>query len=122
MMIYIREAHPIEGWWFGKGLARKMIKFYSPETSVETSDPKTDDERQLVARQCEHTLKYGIRTYVDTIDDKVSKAYAARPTRMYLVGDDGWVVYRSGLGPFGFKPKEFKNAIKEYLETKQNKQ
>ncbi|MBW1847258.1 MAG: hypothetical protein JRJ27_08995 [Deltaproteobacteria bacterium] len=117
IMVYIREAHPVEGWWFGKGLTRRMIKFYSPKTSVETYDPKTDVERQKVARQCENTLKYGIRTCVDTIDDKVSKAYAARPTRIYLVGIDGKVVYRGGLGPFGFKPNDFKKAIKDYLGT-----
>lgn len=116
-MVYIREAHPVEGWWFGKGFTRRIIKLYSPKTSIETYDAKTDEERQKVARQCENTLKYGIRTYVDTIDDKVSKAYAARPTRIYLVGIDGKVVYRGGLGPIGFKPNNFKKAIEYYLET-----
>lgn len=116
-MVYIREAHPIDGWWFGKGFVRRIVKLYSAKTSVETYDPKTYEERQKVARQCENTLKYGIRTYVDTIDDKVSTAYAAKPTRIYLVGIDGKVVYRGGPGPFGFKPGEFKKAIEDYLET-----
>jgi hypothetical protein len=49
------------------------------------------------------------------MDDRVSEAYAAKPTRLYLVGEDGRVVYAGGLGPWGFKPRELEQAIKEYL-------
>ena len=49
------------------------------------------------------------------MDDVVSKAYAAKPTRLYLIGLDGRVVYAGGLGPFGFRPEEFGEAIVEYL-------
>jgi hypothetical protein len=37
------------------------------------------------------------------------------PTRLYLVGKDGLVAYAGGLGPFGFKPAELKEAIDAYL-------
>jgi len=49
------------------------------------------------------------------MDDTVNKAYAAMPTRLYLVGMDGRVVYASGLGPYGFKPAELGEAIEGYL-------
>ena len=49
------------------------------------------------------------------MDDAVSKAYAAMPTRLYLVGVDGRVVYAGGLGPWGFKPDELEAAIEAYL-------
>lgn len=49
------------------------------------------------------------------MDDAVSKAYAAMPTRLYLVGLDGRVVYAGGLGPFGFKPAELGASIDKYL-------
>ncbi len=114
-MIYIREAHPVDGWWFGKGILGKVIKYYASLTSLDTYDPKTIEERRSVAKQCHDALQYGINTYVDEIDDTVSKAYAAKPTRLYLVGLDGMVVYASGLGPYGFKPRELKNAIDKYL-------
>ena len=117
MIVYIREAHPVDGWWFGKGLTRKMIKLYSSKTSVETNDPKTDAQRRKTARQCETTLQYGIPTYVDTMDDQVSRAYAARPARLYLIALDGKVEYRSERGAFGFNPTDFKNAIDKYLRT-----
>ena len=61
-------------------------------------------------------LGYNIkRNYVDNMDDTVSKAYAAWPTRLYLIGMDGFVNYAAGLGPFGFKPTAFGAAIEARL-------
>ena len=113
--VYIREAHPVDGWWFGKGLPKFIMKFYSPKVSMDVYDPKTIEERRHVAGECHEALEYGIRTYVDEIDDRVSKAYAAHPTRLYLVGKDGMVEYAAGVGPWGFKPSELRTEIKKYL-------
>ena len=116
--IYIREAHPVDGWWLGKGLSGLMIKFYSPQVATNITDPKTIEERQSVASDCEQALEYGIKTYVDEIDDRVNKAYAALPTRLYLIGTDGRVEYAGGLGPYGFKTAEFGKAINNYLANR----
>ena len=97
LVIYIREAHPIDGWNMGS-----EYKIY---------DPQTIKERRKVAGMCETGLQYDIRTYVDEMDDAVMTAYAAWPERLYLVGQDGRVTYAGGLGPFGFIPAELKNAI-----------
>ena len=115
LMIYIREAHPVDGWWFGQGLAGKVVGMRYPKAATDIYDPKTMEERRGVAGQCQESLQYGIRTYVDEMDDPVSKAYAANPTRLYLVGQNGKVVYAGGLGPWGFKPAELKEAIEAYL-------
>lgn len=115
LVIYIREAHPIDGWWLGEGLPGLEMKVDYPKAATDLYDPKTIEERRSAAGRCETELKYGIRTYVDEMDDPVSKAYAGMPTRLYLVGLDGNVVYAGGLGPFGFKPGELAAAIKEYL-------
>ena len=118
-MIYIREAHPVDGWWLGKGLPGLMMKYYAPKAAMDVYDPKTIEERRAVAGQCETALQYGIRTYVDDMDDTVNKAYAALPTRLYLVGTDGRVIYAGGLGPYGFKPAELGTAIEHYLSHKE---
>jgi hypothetical protein len=119
LLIYIREAHPKDGWWLGEGVIATIIaKGTSPDVSIDTYEPKTFKERQGVATMCQTALKYGIPTYVDDIDDAVNKAYAAWPTRLYLVGLDGRVVYAGGPGPQGFSPEELKSAIDSYLETK----
>jgi hypothetical protein len=115
LMIYIREAHPVDGWWLGGGLIGLVIRMYRSGASTDTYDPKAIEERRAAAGQCEDALKYGIRTYVDEMDDAVNTAYAALPTRLYLVGLDGRVVYAGGLGPLGFKPAELGAAIAKYL-------
>ena len=86
-----------------------------PKTETEINDPTTIEERRNVAGQCEESLQYDIHTYVDGMDDAVSKAYAAKPTRLYLVGLDGRVVYAGGLGPYGFSPSALNTAIETYL-------
>jgi len=115
LSIYIREAHPVDGWWLGKGAFSVVIKLSGSKATLDLHDPTTMEERRSVAGQCEEALKYGIRTFVDEMDDGVNEIYAAWPTRLYLVGIDGKVAYAGGLGPFEFKPSEFKKAIENYL-------
>lgn len=115
LVIYIREAHPVDGWWLGGGIPGLLLKLSGSKAATNVYDPKTMEERQAVAGRCEAALQYGIRTYVDEMDDGVNRAYAAAPTRLYLVGLDGRVVYAGGLGPFGFKPAELGAAIAKYL-------
>ena len=115
LTVYIREAHPIDGWWFGGGISGLMMKFYGSKAATHVYDPKTMEERRAVAGECQEALKYGIRTYVDEMDDPMNKAYAAWPTRLYLVGLDGRVEYAAGLGPYGFKPAALGEGIEEYL-------
>jgi len=115
LSIYIREAHPVDGWWFGQGVISRIMKVFSPNYASHIYDPKTIEERRAVAGTCQETLKYGISTYVDGMDDAVNKAYAAWPTRLYLVGLDGKVVYHGGLGPYDFRPSKLARAIEQYL-------
>ena len=115
LMIYIREAHPVDGWWFGEGLPSFFIKRRYPKAATDVYDPTTLEERRKVAGRCEESLSYDIHTYVDDMDDRVNELYAAMPTRLYLVGLDGRLAYAGGLGPFGFKPAELKEAIESYL-------
>jgi hypothetical protein len=115
LMIYIREAHPVDGWWLGGGLPGKVLSRYEPRAATDVYDPKTIDERRGVAEQCSIALEFGIPTLVDDIDDSVNKAYAALPTRLYLIDEDGRVAYAAAKGPWGFKPAELKEAIEELL-------
>ncbi len=113
-MIYIREAHPTDGWWLGGGLAGFAVNKLVPKASTDVRDPRTLEERRVTAGQCETALEYGIRTWVDDVDDvddAVNEAYAAWPTRLYLVAVDGRVAYAGGVGPMGFSPKALGKAI-----------
>ena len=115
--IYIREAHPVDGWWLGKGPIGLLMKLGRIKAATDVYDPKTIEARRAVAGDCEETLQYGVRTYVDEMDDAVNQAYCGWPTRLYLIGLDGNVVYHGGLGPFDFHPWKLEKAIEEYLAT-----
>lgn len=101
VVIYIREAHPTDGWDIG--------------SENRLSDPRTIQERRRAAGQCHEALQYGIKTYVDEIADPVMTAYAAWPERLYLIDQTGHVAYAGGLGPWGFDPAELKAAIDALL-------
>jgi hypothetical protein len=115
--IYIREAHPVDGWWFGKGFMNTLLRMSGSKVSWSITDPKTIQERRKAAGDCEEALKYGVKTYVDEMDDAVNKAYAAWPTRLYLIDSNGIIAYAGGLGPFGFSPSALKKAVQELLEV-----
>ena len=48
---------------------------------------------------------------VDEMDDRVGHAYSGMPDRLYLIDRAGSIAYKSGRGPFGFKPGELEQAL-----------
>jgi hypothetical protein len=105
----------VDGWWFGRGLMNTLLNLSGSKASRNLYDPITLEERRGAAGDCEESLQFGIKTYVDEMDDPVNKAYAAWPTRLYLINIEGTVIYAGGLGPFGFKPGGLKQAIEENI-------
>ena len=100
---------------------RLLLKIARTGAVTDVYDPKSIEERRRVAGRCQASLKYGINTFVDDMEDSVNQAYAAWPTRLYLIDIEGKIAYKSGLGPFGFKPKEFKQQINTYLNNQEAK-
>ncbi len=101
-MVYIREAHPIDGDW--------------PLYRVLVEQPLTNKERKDVAQTCISNLDLGgMPAVMDGIDDRTSLAYQAYPDRLYLVGRNGKITYAGGPGPQGFKPQELEAAIRREL-------
>jgi len=107
LSIYIREAHPVDGWWLGRRLTKSLMLKFAPKVSMGHYDPKTIEERRAVAGECETSLQYGVHTYVDEMDDHVNETYAAWPTSLYMVGLDGKIIYGGGLGPYDFGPQNW---------------
>jgi hypothetical protein len=48
---------------------------------------------------------------VDEMEDAVAASYAAMPERLYLIGRDGRIAYKGGVGPMFFQPAEWERAI-----------
>lgn len=101
LMVYVREAHPTNGW--------RMTD--NDQKGVEILQPASDFERTAVAQQCYNRLKSPWTLVVDRIDDEVGRAYSGMPSRLYVIDTDGTVVYKSGRGPFGFKPAEMEQSL-----------
>lgn len=78
-------------------------------------DPIDLLERKEVCNACIDDLNLPIPAIVDRLDDRVNRAYAAWPDRLYLVGRDGRIAYTGGRGPGGFKPDELERAIQQEL-------
>ena len=58
LLIYIREAHPKDGWWLGGGMAGTYLKATKYKAATDVYEPKTIKERQAIARRCEVALQY----------------------------------------------------------------
>ena len=101
MMVYVREAHPTDGWSMDS----------NDRMGVSERQPKSYEERVEVAKKCSKTLDLGFPMLVDTIDDAVGARYSGMPGRFYLIDPAGKVAYKSGRGPFGFKPAELEQSL-----------
>ncbi|MBA3313268.1 MAG: deiodinase family protein [Planctomycetota bacterium] len=110
LMVYVREAHPTDGWHMAGNSAG----------GVEIAQPKTYQERVGVATQCQGRLDFGMPFLVDSIDDKVGAAYSGMPSRLYVIDRDGKVAYKSGRGPHGFKPAEMEQSLLFLLAESEN--
>ena len=101
LMVYVREAHPTDGWHMES----------NDRASVTIAQPRTYDERVKVAQACGERLSFGFPMLVDTIDDTVGARYSGMPSRLYLFDREGKIAYKSGRGPFGFKPNELEQSL-----------
>ncbi len=101
LMIYVREAHPRDGWRMESNDRR----------GVDIVQPATYDERVAVAGQCQERLALETPLLVDTIDDAVGARYSGMPSRLYLIDREGRIAFKSGRGPFGFQPAALEQAL-----------
>ncbi len=104
-MVYVREAHPTDGWQVPAN--ERVGALVKTHTSF--------DDRTEAAETCSEELKISIPIIVDGMDDKVEKAYAGWPDRLYVVGVDGKIAFAGGPGPRGFQPSLAKAALAKLI-------
>ncbi len=107
-VIYIREAHPTDGWML------------PGNEKIQVQDPTTLEERRAVAGRCMKDLGFSIPPLVDDMNDAANLAYAGWPERLYVIGKDGKIAYAGGMGPMHFSPNECAAFLKEYLSNPDN--
>ena len=101
--IYIREAHPDDEW----------RRRYNREEGVIYDQPRTFDVRLDLARTFVREMQVETPTLVDDIRNTVNACYAAWPARIYVIETDGRIAYKSGIGPFHFRPDELRAYFEE---------
>jgi hypothetical protein len=101
LAIYVREAHPIDGW--------RMAS--NDQAGISVKQPRDRAERVAVAERCCSALEITMPLLVDEQDDRVGHAYSGMPDRLYLIDREGRVAYKGGRGPFGFLPAELEQAL-----------
>jgi hypothetical protein len=104
-MIYIREAHPEEGWVLKR----------NRDVGISIHDPTSFEERAAVASSCVARMRVALPVLVDEPDNAVARHYGGWPIRLYLIDRDGRVAYQGDEGPFGFKPAQLRRAIEAQL-------
>ncbi len=102
--VYIREAHAEDGW--------KLPR--NKREGIAINDPKTMEQRVEVAQQACAYFKTKIPGLVDTMDDATDRAYAAWPSRIFLVDVNGVVAVHGEPGPRGLVPAA--RATEEWLK------
>lgn len=93
-VVYIAEAHASDMWQMQSNVKEGVI----------FRNPTTDAEREQVANSCVRKLHIAFPALLDSVENRVEKAYTGWPDRLYLIGVDGHVQYKSEPGPFGFSP------------------
>ena len=85
--------------------------------SVVFASPKNEEERAYIAGACVRKLGIKIPAVLDEFGNSTEAAYTGWPDRLYLIGTDGRVIYKSRPGPFGFKPSELEAALTGALDA-----
>lgn len=104
-LIYIREAHPSNGWQTPQNLYDEVVY----------AKPKTDDERAEIASACQINLDIKLPTLMDSVDDSIESQYISRPIRLFVIDRDRRITYNGAPGPQGFDPESWEAAITEVL-------
>ena len=100
-MIYIAEAHTIDGWQTDSNEAE----------GIRITQPQSLEERIAVARRSARQLGLPLPLYVDEMNDTACRAFAAWPERLFVVDASGTLTYCGGPGPYDFDVAEASTAL-----------
>jgi type I thyroxine 5'-deiodinase len=104
-VVYILEAHPLDAWQDEDNQKDK----------ISVASPTTFAERCAVADTCATKLALRLPAVIDDLENSTESAYTAWPDRLYVIDREGRVAYKSKPGPFGFKPAEVEQTLKQLL-------
>jgi tetratricopeptide (TPR) repeat protein len=102
LLVYIREAHAGNNWQSTRNLRE----------DVNLAPAATIAEKQEHASLCSRKLHLTFPAVVDGMDGKVEAAYGAWPSRAFVVGPDGRVLYSTRLTELDFHAEEMDSVLR----------
>jgi hypothetical protein len=111
-LVYIREAHA------QSSDAGDWQSSINSKDGIAMGSARTLAEKREHAALCVRRLNLPFPAVVDRMDDDAAIAYQAWPSRLYLVGRDGKVMFQTRLGELDFHPAELESAIRRTLVTR----
>ena len=99
--IYIREAHPVDGW--------RMES--NDRAGVAVPKARSLSERFDAATSFCSSRDVAMPVLIDTLADEVSETYSGFPDRLYIIDRDGKIAYKGGRGPMGFDPEGMERSL-----------
>jgi tetratricopeptide (TPR) repeat protein len=102
-LIYIREAHSTADWASTRNQREGIV--LEPAANL--------NERQDQATMCVRKLHIAFPTLLDSMNGAAEKAYAAWPSKAYLLDKRGKILFSTGLSEQDFHPGEFEVALRK---------
>ena len=118
LTIYTAEAHAEDGW--------KLVKQYVNDTEyTDESDfcfpyAKNIHERKEMAQWLINKKHFAMPVVLDTIEDKLLKAYNSWPIRLYII-HEGTIAFCGNQGPFGYNPSSLDPVLQKLTNKMANK-
>ena len=102
-LIYIREAHSTDLW----------ASTRNQRAGVALEPAANMGERQEHATMCVRKLRIEFPALLDSMDGSAEKAYAAWPSKAYVVDKRGRILFSTGLSEQDFHPSELEAALRK---------
>jgi len=107
-LVYIREAHATDNWQSTRNEREGVVM--APATTIQ--------EKADHGAMCVRKLHLQLTALVDGMDGRVETAYAAWPSRAFVIGTDGRIRYSTGLSQQDFRPQEMERALRDTMARK----
>jgi hypothetical protein len=106
--VYVKEAHPEDEWQQDENITEDVCY----------KQPKTTEQRLAIANDFVSRFKFPIPLLVDPIENPANQVYAGWPERLYVIDEQGTIVYKGETGPFGFHPEEVEAWLAKRLPAR----
>ena len=109
LLVYIREAHAGADWQSTRNVRE----------GVNLAPAATYSEKRDHAAMCSRRLHLPFPAVVDDMGGTTEKAYNSWPSRVFVVGENGRIVYSTRLTALDFHSSEMEAALRQVTASRQ---